>query len=236
MCLLEVAKRPGAQFANSLTNVPQQVFFDTYVQEHLSSVGVLLPYFNSSKGISHKPYWGVLTRFAVKIFFLRLAQCEKKKKFIPTSYVQGQPFPCPQPRVPFLGSWVAGLAGDPSCLKYWLLHHFFYEEAICEGSTGKGLPYAAKAVPAKDYFTHLTLTITLSDQPQLSRVSSMVLLCCWGRSCSKIWHPLWLTLRCMPYGGVRWGSCCEAFVARKACTIVLSEAQGSCLKTSDNQP
>ncbi len=26
------------------------------------------------------------------------------------------------------------------------------------------------------------------------------------------------------------------FVARKACTIALSEAQGSCHKTSDNQP
>ncbi len=30
---------------------------------------------------------------------------------------------------------------------------------------------------------------TLSDRPQLSRISSMVLLCCWGHSRSKIWHP-----------------------------------------------
>jgi hypothetical protein len=34
---------------------------------------------------------------------------------------------------------------------------FFYEEATCKGSTIKGLLYAAKAVPSKDYFTHLTL-------------------------------------------------------------------------------
>jgi hypothetical protein len=40
----------------------------------------------------------------------------------------------------------------------------------------------------------------LSDQPWLSRVSSTALLCCWGRSRSKMWCPLWLTLRCMPYG------------------------------------
>jgi hypothetical protein len=60
---------------------------------------------------------------------------------------------------PFFCSQVVGFASDPSCLKYWLLHPFFYEEAICKGSTGKGLPYAAKAVPAKDYFTHLTLII-----------------------------------------------------------------------------
>ncbi len=40
----------------------------------------------------------------------------------------------------------------------------------------------------------------LSDQPRLSRVTSTALLCCWGRSRSKTWRPLWLTLRCMPYG------------------------------------
>jgi hypothetical protein len=59
----------------------------------------------------------------------------------------------------FFGSGVAGFASDPSCLKYLLLCLIFYEEAICKGSTGKGLPYAAKAVPAKDYFMHLTLII-----------------------------------------------------------------------------
>jgi hypothetical protein len=47
----------------------------------------------------------------------------------------------------FFGSQVAGFASDPSCLKYWILHPFFYKEAICEGSTVKGLLYAVKAVP-----------------------------------------------------------------------------------------
>ncbi len=41
---------------------------------------------------------------------------------------------------------------------------------------------------------------TLSDQPQLLPVTSTALLCCWGRSPSKIWHSLGLTLRRMPYG------------------------------------
>jgi hypothetical protein len=59
----------------------------------------------------------------------------------------------------FFGSRLAGFASDPSRLKYWLLRAFFYKEAICKGSTRKGLPYTAKAVPAKDYFTHLTLII-----------------------------------------------------------------------------
>ncbi len=47
----------------------------------------------------------------------------------------------------FFGSRVAGFASNPSLLKYWLLCPFFYEEAICKGSTVKGLLYEANAVP-----------------------------------------------------------------------------------------
>ncbi len=61
-----------------------------------------------------------------------------------------------------------------------------------KSSTIKGLLYAPDPDNHKKG--------TLSDQPQLSRVTSTMLLCCWGRSRSKIWHPLWLTLRRMPYG------------------------------------
>jgi hypothetical protein len=63
---------------------------------------------------------------------------------------------CPQPRILF---WFtsSGFLKKPISLKYWLLHLFFYKEATCESSTVKGLLYAAKAVPSKDYFTHLTL-------------------------------------------------------------------------------
>ncbi len=61
-----------------------------------------------------------------------------------------------------------------------------------ESSTIKGLLYAPDPDKCEKG--------TLSNQPQLSRVTSTALLCCWGCSCSKIWCPLWLTLRCMPYG------------------------------------
>jgi hypothetical protein len=40
-----------------------------------------------------------------------------------------------------------GVLRDPSRLKYRLLRSFFYEEAMCEGSSGNGLHIAAKAVP-----------------------------------------------------------------------------------------
>jgi hypothetical protein len=38
-------------------------------------------------------------------------------------------------------------ASSPSWLKYRLLRDLVYEEAMCKGSSGNGLLYAAKAVP-----------------------------------------------------------------------------------------
>ncbi len=55
-------------------------------------------------------YW---PRFTVEVFFLQFTQCKKKKKFIPASYVQGQPFPCPQPRIPFFVFTSSGLCKQP---------------------------------------------------------------------------------------------------------------------------
>jgi hypothetical protein len=40
-----------------------------------------------------------------------------------------------------------GVLRDPSRLKYRLLRYFFYEEAMCKGSSGNGLLNAVKAVP-----------------------------------------------------------------------------------------
>ncbi len=61
-----------------------------------------------------------------------------------------------------------------------------------KSSTSKGLLYAPDPDNRK--------IETLSDQPRLSRISSTALLCCWGRSRSKIWRPSWLTLRRTSYG------------------------------------
>jgi hypothetical protein len=40
-----------------------------------------------------------------------------------------------------------GILRDPSRMKYRLLRCFFYEEAMCDGSSGNGLLNASKAVP-----------------------------------------------------------------------------------------
>jgi hypothetical protein len=140
----------------------------------------------------------------------------------------------------FFCSRVAGFASDPSCLKYWLLHPFFNKEAICEGSTRKGLPYATKAVSAKDYFTHLTLIIARKGCWVISpdyRASHPRHFCAVGDVVTQRYDVLcdWLWDACH-MAGVHWGSRCKAFVARKTQSIAVIKARGSCHKTSDNQP
>jgi hypothetical protein len=81
------------------------------------------------------------------------------KKFIPKSYVRWQLFKCPQPRIPFSWFMSSGVHKQPVLCEVFAPACLFYEEAMCKGSTGNGLLYAAKAVPPKEYFTNLTLTI-----------------------------------------------------------------------------
>ncbi len=60
---------------------------------------------------------------------------------------------------PFFWFTSSGVHKQPVLCEVLAPASFFYKEAMCKGSTGNGLLYAAKAVPKKDYFTHLTLTI-----------------------------------------------------------------------------
>ncbi len=56
-------------------------------------------------------------------------------------------FLVPYTKNSFFGSRVFGLRSGPSRFKYRLLRDLVYEEAMCKGSSGNGLLYAAKAVP-----------------------------------------------------------------------------------------
>ncbi len=96
-----------------------------------------------------------------------------------------------------------------------------------KSSTIKGLLYASDP--------HNCKKGTLSDQPRLSRVSSMVLQHCWGCSCSKMWCPLWLTLKCMPHGRGMLMIPLQSICSEEGWHYRLSKAQGSCQKTSNNQ-
>ncbi len=188
--------------------IPQQVFNeiqDFYVQDAFSSIGVLKPHFKSSKGIGRTSLsHGVLTRFAIKIFFLRFAQCKKTKKSLLTSYLRGQLLTYPQPRIPFFWFTSSGFCKRPVSFEVLAPASLFLKGSHMQreyrkrttlrskSSTSKGLLYAHDPDNREKG--------TLSDQPWLLHVSSTVLLCCWGGSRSKIWRPLWLTLRRIPYG------------------------------------
>jgi hypothetical protein len=96
----------------------------------------------------------------------------------------------------------------------------FYEKATCKSSTIEGLLYAPDPEKCKKG--------TLSDQPQLLRVTSTALLCRWGRQLLKDMasfrtdfemHAIWQ--------GYVEDPTAKDFVARKARTIPLSKAQGT---------
>jgi hypothetical protein len=84
---------------------------------------------------------------------------EEKKRKRPRQarrwLLQRQGSVCPTPRNPFFDSRVFWLGRGPSWLKYRLLRDLVYEEAMCKGSSGNRLLYAAKAIPLKDYYTQV---------------------------------------------------------------------------------
>ncbi len=122
----------------------------------------------------------------------------------------------------FFGSRVAGFASNPSCL-----------------NIGSCVPFStrkpqAKGVPEKDYLIAKKGHWVISPN---YRVSHPRRFCAVGDIVAQRHDVLrdWLWDACH-MAGVRWGSRCKAAVARKAHTSALSKAQGSCHKTSDNQP
>ncbi len=114
----------------------------------------------------------------------------------------------------------SGFLKRPILLKYWLLRPFFYNEATCKSSTIKGLLYAAKAVPSKDYFTHLTLKnarkgrwVIIPDY----RASHPWHFCAVGDVVAQRYDVPrdWLWDACH-MAGVRWGSRCEGFCSKES--------------------
>ncbi len=107
----------------------------------LQASKVLQPYFKASKGISCTSLChGILTRFAVEVFFLRFAQCKKAKNSYRWATYEGNFSSVLNQEFLFFDSRVAVFTSNPSHVEYWLLRAF---------STRKP---CAKAVPETDYF------------------------------------------------------------------------------------
>ncbi len=191
-----------------------------YVQERLSSVGVLQPYFKSSEGISRTSLRrGILNKICCQIFFSTICSTWENEEMTTNKLRTRTTFHVSSTKNSFFGSWVADFASNPSCLKYWLLRPFFYKEATCKGSIVKGLPYPAKAVPSKDSFMHLTLTNARKGRWAISPnycTSHQRCFCAVGDVVAQRYDVLrdWLWDACH-MAGVRQGSCCEAFCSEE---------------------
>jgi hypothetical protein len=117
----------------------------------------LQPYFKSRKGISRTSLGcGVLNKICRRIFFPTSRSTRENEK-ITTDKLRTRTTFQRFLNQDFFWFTSSGFLKRPVLLKYWLLRPFFYKEATCKSSTIKGLLYAAKAVPSKDYFTPPTL-------------------------------------------------------------------------------
>ncbi len=169
-----------------------------------------------------------LTRFAIEIFFLQFAQHKKTRKILPKSYVRGQPFNVSSTKNSFFWFTSCGFLKRPILLKYWLLRPFFYEEATCKSSTINGLLYAAKAVPSKDYFTHLTLKNARKGRWVISpnyRASHPRRFCAVGDIVTQRydvpWNCLWDACH---MARVCWGSRCKRFRSKEGLHYCLEQS------------
>ncbi len=175
-----------------------------YIQECPSSIGVLQPYFKSRRVlVVQASVVAYLTRFTGDFFSYDSLNARKQKNdYRRATYednfsrVLNQEF--------FFWFTSSGFCKQPVLFEVLAPTSLFLHGSHMQreyrkrttlrskSSTIKGLLYAPDPDICKKGM--------LSDQPQLSRITSTALLCCWGRSRSKIWCPSWLTLRCMPYG------------------------------------
>jgi hypothetical protein len=160
------------------------------IQECPSSVGVLQPYFKSSKGISRTSLrHGVLNTICCHFFSYDSLYARKLRNYYQRAmYVDNFSRVLNQELIfwftssrfckqPILFEVLA-----PTSLFLWgspMQRQYRKRTTLCsKSSTIKGLLHAPDPDNRKKG--------TLSDQPQLSCVTSTALLCCCGRSRSKI--------------------------------------------------
>ncbi len=111
----------------------------------------------------------------------------------------------------FIGSWVAVFSRDPSC---WSIGSY-----VPFSTRKQGLLYAAKAVPSKDYFTHLALKNARKGCWVISPdycASHPWRFCAVGDVVVQRYDVLrdWLWDACH-MAGIRWWSCCEGFCSKE---------------------
>ncbi len=115
-----------------------------YVQERPSSVGVLQPYFQSSDGISRTSLrHGVRNKIRRCFFSYDLLNARKQRNDYWRATYEDNLSRVLKQEI-FFWFTSSGFCKRPILFKVLAPASLFYEEAICKGSTVKGLLYAAK--------------------------------------------------------------------------------------------
>jgi hypothetical protein len=99
-------------------------------------------------------------------------------------------FTCPQPRIPSFWFTSSGVHRQPVLFEVLASTSLVLQGSHVQRQYLKRTTLRSKSRTIKGLLyapdPHNREKETLSDQPRLSRVSSMVLLCCWRRSRSKM--------------------------------------------------
>ncbi len=221
-CLLEIGQKAYCTICefNKQGSTNKDLRQGSTNKNNLQALELLQPYFKSRKGISRTSLrCGILNKICRWIFFPTIRSMWENKKYYQRATYEDNFSTFPQPRILF---WFtsSGFLKWPISLKYWLLHPVFYKEATCKSSTGKGLLYAAKAVPSKDYFTHLTLKNTRKGRWVISpdyHASHPRCFCAVGDVVAQRydvpWDWLWDACH---MAGVRWGFHCKGLCSKES--------------------
>ncbi len=193
------------------------------------------------------------------MFSHNLLNARKQKKNLPTSYLWGQSavsmrlptlqhplenkvmssrelrpmrdfLQTHQQEPDFFGSRVTVFSRDPS---HWSIGSYvpFLQGSHMRKQHHEGLLWAAKAVPSKDYFTHLTLKKARKGRWVISpdyHTSHPRCFCAVGDVVAQRYDVLrdWLWDACH-MAGVCWGSRCEGFWSKEGPHYALSKAWGT---------
>jgi hypothetical protein len=197
---LRSAKRPRTQFANSRSTSTRFIKYkDSKIQVFYGQVCTRTPFKHRKCYSSTSSQARVLVVQASVAAYLQdlpsrffsYDLLNSRKQRIHTDKLRTRAtFMCPQPRIPLFWFTSSGVHKRPVLFEVLAPAFFILQGSHVQrqyrkrtilrskSSTIKGLIYAPEP--------HNREKGTLSDQPRLSHVSSTLLLCCWGRSCSKI--------------------------------------------------
>ena len=149
MLVVQVLRAFAVEDFFSYKSRKRRIFFlqtsyikDTYVEAYEFRQGWSVAKIRGTRKLRRRPRKVVCLREKGTSETRKEKRPSKARRWLP----QRKGSVCPTPRNSFLVHEYLG-SERPVSFEYRLLRDFVYEEAMCKGNSGNGLPYAAKAVP-----------------------------------------------------------------------------------------